>query len=288
MLKVERFEMHSVVTGSVWLDGGAMFGVVPKVLWESLTQVDELNRILLATRTLMAIDRSEDRVILTDTGCGTKWTKEKADRFGIRYDADAIPSALTASGLSVDDVTDIVITHLHFDHNGGLTCWCDEPDGPTRPTYPRARHWVHSNHWKHANQPSAKDRASFLQEDFAVLEQDGLLRFVEGDKPAPPFEGLSWLVSNGHTPYQLHPIFGSGSECLLFVGDLVPTAAHLRPSWVMAYDLHPMTTIAERESIYRRCLDEGLLLAFPHDPQSGGVAIEGTVEKPVVTRSLPL
>jgi glyoxylase-like metal-dependent hydrolase (beta-lactamase superfamily II) len=288
MLKIEPFDVYSVVNGSVWLDGGAMFGVVPKALWESVTEVDERNRILLKTRTLLAVDRSRSRVILTDTGCGTKWSRDKADRFGIWYDPEAIPSALASLGLAATDVTDVFISHLHFDHNGGLTCWEDQPEGPTRPTFPRARHWVHRGHWEHAHQPSVKDRASFLVEDYDVLEQEGLLRFVEGVDPDPPFDGVTWFVSNGHTPYQLHPVFGVGPERLMFIGDLVPTAAHLRLSWVMAYDLQPMTTIAERESIYRRCLNEGLLLAFPHDPETGGVAIEGTVEKPVVARKLLL
>lgn len=286
MLKIEPFEFYSVVTGSVRLDGGAMFGVVPKVLWENVTDVDDLNRIPLKTRTLMAVDRARGRVILVDTGCGTKWSKDRADRFAVQYKPAAVPAALEAVGLSVDDVTDVVITHLHFDHNGGLTYWYDEPAGPTRPTYPQARHWVHQRQWEHANQPSVKDRASFLCEDFAVLAEEGLLRLVEGDNPSPPLDGMAWLVSNGHTPCQLHPIFGIGPERLLFVGDLVPTAAHLPLGWIMAYDLHPMTTIAEREAIYRRCLEEDLLLAFPHDPKVGGVAIDGPLERPIIARTL--
>ncbi len=288
MLKIDPFELHSVVTGTVRLDGGAMFGVVPKVLWEAVTDVDDSNRILLNTRTLLAVDRSQGRVVLVDTGCGAKWSQGKADRFAVRYDPQAVPNALASIGLFVDDVTDVVITHLHFDHNGGLTYWYDEPDGPTRSTYPKARHWVHQRQWEHANQPTVKDRASFVREDFAVLAEEGLLHMVEGHEPDPPFDGAAWFVSNGHTPCQLHPVFGTGSQRLMFIGDLVPTVAHLRLGWVMAYDLHPMTTIAERETVYRRCLEKGLLLAFPHDPKVGGVAIGGTVERPIVARSLPL
>ena len=288
MLKIDPYELYSVINGSIRVDGGAMFGVVPKVLWESVTDVDDANRILLKTRTLLAVNRVERRVILVDTGCGTKWTPDQADRYAIRYDPQAIPNALSSAGLSTSDVTDIVITHLHFDHNGGLTEWFDDPDGPTTLRYPVARHWVHRQHWEHALRAHVKDRASFLEEDFAALSDGGVLQFVEGRDPDPPFDGVKWLVTHGHTPYELHPIFGSGDERLLFVGDVVPTVAHLRLSWVMAYDMQPLETIREKEAIYRRCLEEGLLLAFPHDPEVGGVAIEGSIQRPIVSRTLPL
>ncbi len=288
MIKIEPWELYSVVTGSIRLDGGAMFGVVPKTLWETVADVDDLNRILLATRTLLAVDRTGSRVFLVDTGCGTKWPKEKAERYAIRYDADAIPKTLESIGLSVDDVTDVVIGHLHFDHNGGLTYWYDEPDSRTCLRYPQANHWVHKTHWEHAHHRHLKDRASFLEDDFSVLQHAGVLRFVEGNHPHPPCPGLEWYVSHGHTPSQLHPVFGTGNERLMFVGDLIPTVAHLRLGWVMAYDLLPMTTISEKEEVIRRCLDEGMLLAFPHDPATGGVAIDGPVERPIVLRSLPL
>jgi glyoxylase-like metal-dependent hydrolase (beta-lactamase superfamily II) len=288
MLKIGGFELYSIVTGTIRLDGGAMFGVVPKVLWEKVTEVDELNRIMLKTRTLLAVDRSQRRLILVDTGCGTKWSSKQADRYAVRYDPDAIFNALKSLGFTPEDVTDVVITHLHFDHNGGLTDWFDDPGGPTTLRYPRACHWIHRVHWEHANQALNRDSASFVSEDFLPLRDAGVLRFVEGDQPSPPFAGLEWFISHGHTPGQLHPIFGSGSDRLLFAGDLVPTVAHLPLGWVMAYDLAPQTTIAEKEVVFRRCYDEGLLLAFPHDRAVGGVAIDGTIKRPIVARTLPL
>ena len=286
MLQIGNWEIHSVKNGSIRLDGGSMFGVVPKALWQKVAKPDALNRIHLATRTLLAIDRSNGRVVLVDTGCGTKWTQEKAARFAIRFDAEAIPKALGSADLSVEDVTDVVITHLHFDHNGGLTEWAKEPGGPTRLCYPNARHWIHRKHWEHANEPHIKDRASFLIEDFAALADTHALHCLEGDTPDPPCPGLRWEVTHGHTPYQLHPVFGSGRECLLFVGDIVPTVAHLPLGWVMAYDMEPMATIAEKQRVYRRCLSEGLVLAFPHDPQAGAVAIGAPPGRPTVVRTL--
>jgi len=288
MLRIGRYELYSVVTGTFRLDGGAMFGVVPKVLWGSAVSFDDANRIYLATRTLLAVDRDAQRVILADTGCGTKWSHEHAARFAIEHDREAIPNALAALGLSVGDVTDIVVTHLHFDHNGGLTEWFDDPGGPTTLRFPKARHWIHKNQWDHAHHPNYKDRASYLKEDFDSLENAGVLRFVEGDQPAAPWDGAEWLLSHGHTPYQLHPVFTDGSTRLYFVGDLIPTMTHLRLGWVMAYDLFPLTTIREKEMLFRGAIEKGWLLAFPHDPKISGVSLGGTLERPIVTQTLPL
>jgi len=291
MLKIEPFEIVSVVNGTIRLDGGAMFGVVPKVLWEPRCDVDDQNRILLSTRTLIAVDRSAGRVILIDTGCGTKWTPEQAERFAITYDPDAISGALGKMGLTPDDVTDVVITHLHFDHNGGLLDWQDEPDGETVLRYPQAAHWVHQRHWAHAHAPSVKDRASFLPRDFEALSRAGVLRYVESDGPGwldGPIDGLEWFVSTGHTPYQIHPLLGTRDRRLLFAGDIVPTSQHLRLGWLMAYDVEPLATIQQKQMIYGRCLDEGLVLAFPHDPTLGGVELGGTIDRVEIQAPLPL
>jgi len=288
MLKIEPFELYSVVTGSLRLDGGAMFGVVPKVLWGNATDVDDLNRIPLATRTLLAVDRGRSRVILVDTGCGTKWNPKAAQRYAVTHDPEAIPNALRRTGLTVEQVTDVIVTHAHFDHNGGLTFWRNEPGGELRLHYPQARHWIHRRHWEHAHHPFVKDRASFLLEDFHPLEKAGVLHFVEGEAPESPFEGVEWFISHGHTPYLLHPVLGTGEQRLMFVSDLVPTVNHLRLTWVMAYDVEPLRTIEEKESIYKLCLKNEVLIAFPHDPRVGGVAIVGEIERPIVSRVLEL
>lgn len=290
MLTIGDFEIHSIVTGTFRLDGGAMFGVVPKALWKNVSDVDDENRIQLCTRTLLAINRRTDRVILVDTGCGPKWSPEKAQRYAIKHDSHAIPSALTRLGLAVDAVTDVIVTHLHFDHNGGLTEWVDDPDGPTRLIYPHARHCIHRQHWEHARNPHIKDRGSFIEADFVALAEHDKLHVLDGDRPEPLCEGVEWLVSHGHTPYQIHPIFRGNKDgddsSLLFAGDLVPTVAHLRLPWVMAYDVQPLVTIEEKRRIYDRCLGDDLLLAFPHDPKIGGVAIDGTATRPIVSRTL--
>lgn len=288
MIRIEPFEIYSVVTGTVRLDGGAMFGVVPKAMWSKKADTDELNRILVAMRTLIAVDRSAGRVILVDTGAGTKWDPDQARRFDIRYDADAIGRALSAIGLSLESVTDIVVTHLHFDHNGGLTRFKDRFGEELVLCFPQARHWIHRRHLEHAKSPSLKDRASFIRHDFEPLEEARVLQPVEGDEPEGPFEGLTWFVSSGHTPGQLHPIFGTGEQRLLFVGDVVPTTLHVDLPWVMAYDVEPLKTIEEKQRIFKWCRDEGLLLAFPHDPSVAGVSLNGTPEKPIIAAPLDL
>ncbi len=265
-----------------------MFGVVPKVLWSRATQPDDKNRIPLVTRTLVAIDRDTRRVVLVDTGCGSKWSPDHAARYAIEHDEQAIDRALGAIGYTRSDVTDVVITHLHFDHNGGLTDWAREPGGATVLRYPAAKHWIHRNHWAHACNPHIKDRASFLPQDFESLERAGVLAFVEGETPAGPTDGWTWLVSHGHTPYQLHPVFPGDRSGVVFAGDLVPTANHLAPAWVMAYDVQPMATIDEKVALYRRCKSESLVLAFPHDPLQGGLSIAGTPEKPLAGNPVSL
>ncbi|MCP4245554.1 MAG: MBL fold metallo-hydrolase [bacterium] len=277
-----------MINGRIGLDGGAMFGVVPKVLWERKTRPDDQNRIPLAMRTLVAVDAEAGRVILVDTGAGPKWPAEEADRFAIKPDPTTLGQALAVQGLTEADVTDVVITHLHFDHNGGLTEWADGSSSSTRLRFPRARHWIHEKHWQHANSPTEKDRASFLERDLEALADAEVVTPVTGEEPDPPFDGLRWQLSHGHTPYQLLPVFEGTDRDLLFVGDMIPTANHLPVPWVMAYDLEPLVTIAEKARTLRCCTEKGLALAFPHDTDLGGVTVELVKNKPIIGQRLEL
>jgi glyoxylase-like metal-dependent hydrolase (beta-lactamase superfamily II) len=289
MLKIGPWRIASVVTGHVRLDGGAMFGVVPRVLWEKAAPPDEQHRILLATRTLLALHERASRLVLVDTGTGSKWPAELAERYGVTPIAGALDTALADIGAGPDDVTDLVVTHLHFDHAGGMTDWADQPGGATRLRFPRARHWITPQHRQHANHPTLRDRASFFPHDFAELERANVLAVVDdpGERPAA-IPDLRWQVSNGHTPGQLLPRFAGGASGpdLLFVGDLVPTSAHLPPTWVMAYDLWPLTTLDERLKLYAQCRQEEFLLAFPHDPERGIVSLEFDKDRPRVSEVL--
>jgi glyoxylase-like metal-dependent hydrolase (beta-lactamase superfamily II) len=146
--------------------------------------------------------------------------------------------------------------------------------------YPNATHWVHQAQWRHAQNPTPKDRASFLDRDFARLRDSDHLRVVDGDAPPPPADGIRWLVSHGHTPGQLLPIFEDEQHPLLFVGDLIPTSTHLPPAWVMAYDLFPLQTIEEKQSVLHWCQSDGMMLAFPHDRRMGGARVDASGRRP--------
>ncbi|MCB9851183.1 MAG: MBL fold metallo-hydrolase [Phycisphaerales bacterium] len=273
MLEVGPWRIESVVNGHIRLDGGAMFGVVPRVLWERVAPPDDLNRILLATRTLLAVHQPSGRIVLVDTGTGGKWPAAQAERYGVESTPSAIGDALARIGASPGDVTDVIATHLHFDHCGGMTEWAEEPYGETRLRFGNARHWVSARHWAHAQKPTLRDRASFLPVDFATLAGSERHKLV-AEGAASTIDDLSWQVSNGHTPGQLLPRFlGSEDRDLLFIGDLAPTTAHLPPAWVMAYDLEPLTTLGERLAVYEQLRDRDMLIAFPHDPKVGIVAL---------------
>ncbi len=289
MITIGDFDIISVQTGTVRLDGGAMFGVVPKVVWERHEDVDELNRILLATRTLIAASRDRKTIMLVDTGAGAKWSAKEASRFDVRYDRDAIPNALNRHfSRTADDVTDVIVTHLHFDHNGGLTEWVNEETGDTRLCFPNAKHWMHQDHWDHARSPNDRDRASFLSRDTRALASGDVLHTVHGDNPAAPWRGVRFFVSCGHTPSQLLPIFHDDAHQLIFTGDVIPTGSHLRLPWVMAYDLQPLKTMAEKDQMLSRCRDKNAWLAFPHDHRIAGATVDFSNGHPVVGETLDL
>lgn len=271
MLKIGEFEIYSIITGTIALDGGAMYGVVPKVLWSKVEEVDELNRIRIAMRTLLAINKKAGRILVVDGGAGDKWPQNEMNRYAIENHPDAISDALHRLSLSAKDVTDVILTHLHFDHVGGFS-YLNE-NGETRPTFPNARHWIHEAHWKHANNPTERDRASFLRRDLAFLHSFDLLKFVTGDQPDSTIEGIKWFVSNGHTPFMLLPIFQGEPFDLMFSGDLIPNANQLNPAWSMSYDLFPLTILKERKQVLSRCIETGMRLAFPHDMKMAGASI---------------
>ncbi len=288
MTQIGRFSIHSVINGWLGLDGGAMFGVVPRALWSRKIKPDEANRIRLAMRTLVAIDADAGTVVLVDTGAGSKWPADEAERFCVQPNPTALADLLRRYHLSEADVTDIVVTHLHFDHNGGLSEWVDQEGGAVQLRFPQARHWIHRRHWEHAHKPNLRDQASFLERDLTVLAESDALSFVEGDEPESTIPGVRWRVSHGHTPYQLLPEFGGQEDRLLFIGDMIPTAMHLPLPWIMAYDLEPLRTLAEKQGILARCQAERLWLAFPHDPECAGVALEVVNQKPIIAQTLDL
>lgn len=288
MLTIGSYELHSIETGRFRLDGGAMFGIVPRVVWEQVAPADERHRIQLSMRSLLAVDRRGGRAILVDSGAGDKWSPEEVDRFAFEVDGDRFDARLAGLGLSREQITDVVVTHLHFDHNGGLTRWADEAAERVEPSFPSARHWIHRRHLDHARSPTQKDRASFLARDFEPVADAGLFELLDGDSPSCPFRHVRWFVSHGHTPYQLLPLFDDGRRRLLFAGDAIPTFAHLPVPWVMAYDLEPLRTMEEKTHILSMCAREDLLLASEHDPELAAAQIDTAGKRPTVKQPIDL
>ena len=250
-----RFTLHAIRDGSLSLDGGAMFGVVPRPLWEKPFPPDERNRIKLALRCLLIIDGN--RRVLVDDGVGVNWDGKHRDMYGIDHSTTDLDHELQRAGLTRADITDVVFTHLHFDHAGGTT-----RDGAL--AFPNATYHLQRRHWKWAHHPSEKDAHSFRREDYAALESSGRLHLLEGATEL--YEGIHLFISEGHTVGLQLVRVEAGDQTVVFCGDLVPTTAHLRPPWVAAYDLYPLTVIEEKKQLLAQALEERWILFFEHDP----------------------
>ncbi len=274
-LRLGRFTLHEVRDGTFRLDGGAMFGVVPRVLWERAHPPDAQNRIELSLRCLL-IDAG-DRKILVDSGAGNKVSAKLAGQISLdrsRFDLDR---ELARAGVRREQITDVILTHLHFDHAGGAIGRSE--DGSSALSFPSATYHLQRRNWRWAHLPSEKDRGSYLREDFELLERTGRLHLIEGGLEL--YEGVQLFVSEGHTTaMQLVRVQGDGQE-VVFCGDLVPTASHLKPHYVMAYDLHPLTSLEEKKLLLAQAVEDGAILYFCHDPRAAACRVkdvEGTVE----------
>lgn len=246
--------------GLIRLDGGAMFGVVPKVLWEKKCPADERNRIRMGMNSLL-IEGPEGRTVI-ETGAGGKGDARFREMYGIEHDG-GLPARLAEAGAPPESIDRVVLTHLHFDHAGGATQWAE--DGETAiAAFPRAMYHIHSREYEAAQEKDERSRASYFARDFAPLLQAGVVEWTsDGDHVGP---GIEIFETPGHTAYHVSVVVDDGGgRRLIFLGDLVPTTAHLPWSWIMAYDLYPMTTLATKKRVLSRACDEGWLCAFVHD-----------------------
>ena len=246
-------------TGYLWLDGGSMFGSVPKTMWRETNPPDEQNRIRLAMRCLLV--QGHGRCVLIDDGIGDKFSPKFADIFRIEQEDCRLESALARYDLSVDDVTDVVLTHLHFDHAGGST----RRDGDRLvPRLPRARYAVQRRNWENALKPNPRERASYLPENFVPLEEAGVVDLWDG--PHTPWPGFELVLADGHTRGQQLPRISGPEGVAYFVADVIPTAAHVRIPFVMGYDMAAIETMAEKQSLLSRAVAEGAWICLEHDP----------------------
>ncbi len=254
-----KYKIDAIDTGIFALDGGAMFGVVPKTLWSKAYHPgDELNRIPLAARVVLI--SFESKHILIDTGNGTKYNQKFADRFAIDLKASDLASALANFSLKPEQITDVILTHLHFDHIGGATTWIN---GEAKPTFPNAKYYVQKEQLAWAKAPRYKDKASFIEDDFIPVLQNGQMIEVDGEKEILP--GITVIPVDGHTKAMQLVKIETGEDTFVYMADLCPTAAHIPYPYVMGYDNHPLTTIEEKKKLLPELHKLNATLIFEHD-----------------------
>ncbi|MCH2464637.1 MAG: MBL fold metallo-hydrolase [Gemmatimonadetes bacterium] len=260
-ISVGSIRVHAIESGIQWLDGGAMFGVVPKPLWERRIPPDDQNRIPLALRCLVI--ESPDELVLVDTGIGNKESEKFHDLYGVENAGNPtrLEDGIQAAGFIPEDVGIVLCTHLHFDHAGGNTF--QDSAGDIRPAFQNARYVVQRGEFDFAHSESERIRASYLRHNFDPLEEAGLWDFVEGATEIIP--GVRVLLTPGHTPYHQSVLIESDGETACFLADVCPTAAHLPLPWIMGYDLEPLVTLESKRNLWALARDREWLLIFEHD-----------------------
>ncbi len=258
-MTIGPYTISPVETGTFGLDGGAMFGVVPRILWERSNPPDDRNRIAMAARALLVAGAG--RTILIDTGNGGKLSEKLAAIYRIDNRSGDLLSSLRSLGVAPEDVTDVILTHLHFDHAGGSTV---REGKVCRPAFPRARYYVQKDQWNAARKPTERDRASFFPEDFQPLEEHGVLELLDGEGEL--FPGVRLHLVHGHTTALQCPVISDDRTTLFYCADLLPMVPHVQLPWIMAYDLRPLVTLEEKRTVLRRAVEEGWILFFEHDP----------------------
>ena len=259
-LRVGDLRVHVLSAGRFRLDGGAMFGVVPKVLWSRELPADELNRVTLGLNCLLVLAPDGQR-ILVDTGLGDRWSPAEREQLGLAS-ADSLHDGLTSLGLSAADIDVVINSHLHFDHAGGNVT--RDGDGRLVPAFPGATHVVQEVERHDAHHPHERTRASYRSDDFAPLEEAGRLRSIDGTAEIAP--GVFVDRVPGHCPGMQVVRLESRGEGLVFPADLVPTSAHLRPAWNMGYDLDVTATVLAKRQLLDTVLSRGWTICFDHDP----------------------
>lgn len=257
--QIGEYKITVIPVGELALDGGAMFGVVPKVLWNKLLPADEANRIPLALNCLLIEYR--DEICLLDTGVGTKFSPKHREMYGIQKEC-AMEILLEPLGITPDDITKLMFTHLHFDHAGGATRF--DESGQVIPTFKNAQCLVHKGEWCDACNPSPKSKASYLQENFMPLLDTGKLAYLEGPQNEI-LPGLSLRVTGGHTESHQALVLDTPSGGFIYWGDLIPTSHHLKIPYVMAYDLYPVETMRVKTELLKEAHEKEWLNFFEHD-----------------------
>jgi len=282
--------LYPIETGNFKLDGGAMFGVVPKTIWQKTNPADEKNMIDIAARSLLIEDG--DRLILVDTGMGNKQT-DKFFGYYYRWGDFTLDGSLAKHGFHRDDITDVFMTHLHFDHCGGSVQWNKDRTG-YEPAFKNAVFWTNPDHWKWATEPNAREKASFLKENLLPMQESGRLKFVslpsKAGVPNPEVEdladsekfikksalGFDVFLVDGHTDKQMLPYIDYKGKKLVFVADLIPTVGHIPLPYVIGYDTRPLLTLDEKELFLNEAVENEYYLFFEHDAHNEICTVKNT------------
>jgi len=269
-----KFKFFTVSDGRFWLDGGAMFGIVPKTLWDKLNPADEINRIELALNCLLI--QTPKHNALVDTGIGEKLNDRFRKIYRVEKNTNLVGS-LDKIGLKPDDINFVINTHLHFDHCGGNTI---RENGKFVPAFPKAKYIIQKQEWFDATNPNERTKGSYLSENFIPIEEAGQLILVDGDFEVLP--GIKVVVTSGHTRSHQSILIESGGKKAIYLGDLIPTTSHIKIPYIMGYDLYPLNIIVKKKEILKRAKKENWLLIFEHDPRIVFAFLVNEKGKPVL------
>jgi len=268
-------KLYAIETGNFKLDGGAMFGVVPKTIWNKTNPADANNLIDIAARCLLIEDGN--RLILIDTGMGNKQSEKFFGYYSL-WGSHSLDASLAKHGFYRDDITDVFMTHLHFDHCGGSIQWNKDRTG-YEPAFKNAKFWTNENHWQWATQPNAREKASFLSENILPMQESGQLHFIqrpEGDFGASTEMGFDIFYADGHTEKQMLPHISYNGKIIVFCADLLATAGHIPLPYVMGYDTRPLLTMPEKNKVLTAAADHNHFLFLEHDAHNEIITVQHT------------
>ncbi|MFO7798332.1 MBL fold metallo-hydrolase [Rhodohalobacter sp.] len=283
-LEIANLELYPVETGRFRLDGGAMFGVVPKTLWSRMIPADDKNRIPMAMRCMLVKSNTSGRIYLIDNGCGNKFNEKMEKIYSLDYDHSNLIDSLKQLNIKPEEITDMVFTHLHFDHSGGTSDYDNE--GNLIEVFPNATYHINKRHWETATNPNDREKASFFPENINPIKNSGRLNLTEDGVNFE--EGFGTVVVNGHTEGQQLPVFMDDSKTIVYAADLFPTYAHVPLPWIMGYDMKPLQTLKEKKEFLKKAVEKSWYIYLEHDAEHEVITLKNEDGKYSMDQSMKI